>query len=240
MDGAGHAAYTDRFHELARLVPHLVTPENKRFERYIYGLAPQIREMPRRMEMLGWINRDLGLGGRLPQPLTLSGRSTRARHPNAQTATITIYPKTLVVRGPNCNRFRNFTKDCRVGPRMVNPLNARNPIAARRSCFECGGTDYYKAACPRLNRAPRQGEGNGQIKFLAVDGGHFDSWKHGDRGHMEVLMLGARLPPSQEIEFHIDLIPRAMLVAKSPYHLVPVSPLLNRSLQLIKDDSQDV
>ncbi|GKG19929.1 hypothetical protein Tco_0379730, partial [Tanacetum coccineum] len=26
---AGHAAYTDRFHELARLVPHLVTPEIK-------------------------------------------------------------------------------------------------------------------------------------------------------------------------------------------------------------------
>ncbi|GKB87654.1 putative reverse transcriptase domain-containing protein [Tanacetum coccineum] len=30
---ADHAAYTDRFHELARLVPHLVTPENKRIER---------------------------------------------------------------------------------------------------------------------------------------------------------------------------------------------------------------
>ncbi|GJY89975.1 hypothetical protein Tco_0505171 [Tanacetum coccineum] len=45
MVGAGHAAYTDRFHELARLVPHLVTPENKRNERYIYGLAPQIRRM---------------------------------------------------------------------------------------------------------------------------------------------------------------------------------------------------
>ncbi|GKE40220.1 reverse transcriptase domain-containing protein [Tanacetum coccineum] len=27
MVGAVHAAYTDRFHELARLVPHLVTPE---------------------------------------------------------------------------------------------------------------------------------------------------------------------------------------------------------------------
>ncbi|GJZ69618.1 hypothetical protein Tco_0633168 [Tanacetum coccineum] len=26
MVGVGHAAYTDRFHELARLVPHLVTP----------------------------------------------------------------------------------------------------------------------------------------------------------------------------------------------------------------------
>ncbi|GJV75828.1 putative reverse transcriptase domain-containing protein [Tanacetum coccineum] len=32
MVGVGHAAYTDRFHELARLVPHLVTPEGKRIE----------------------------------------------------------------------------------------------------------------------------------------------------------------------------------------------------------------
>ncbi|GJX38237.1 reverse transcriptase domain-containing protein [Tanacetum coccineum] len=45
MVGAGHAAYADRFHELARLVPHLVTPKGKRIERYVYGLAPQIRGM---------------------------------------------------------------------------------------------------------------------------------------------------------------------------------------------------
>nr|GEV22259.1 putative reverse transcriptase domain-containing protein [Tanacetum cinerariifolium] len=38
-------AYTDRFHELARLVPHLVTPETKRKERYIYVLSLQIRRM---------------------------------------------------------------------------------------------------------------------------------------------------------------------------------------------------
>ncbi|GJX70017.1 putative reverse transcriptase domain-containing protein [Tanacetum coccineum] len=42
MVGAGHAAYTDRFHELARLVPHLVTPESRMIGRYVYGLAPQI------------------------------------------------------------------------------------------------------------------------------------------------------------------------------------------------------
>ncbi|GJT13156.1 reverse transcriptase domain-containing protein [Tanacetum coccineum] len=42
MVGAGHAAYTDRFHELARLVPHLVTLESRKIERYVYGLAPQI------------------------------------------------------------------------------------------------------------------------------------------------------------------------------------------------------
>ncbi|GJQ92060.1 reverse transcriptase domain-containing protein [Tanacetum coccineum] len=45
MVRAGHATYTDRFHELARLVPHLVTPKNKRIERYIYGLALHILGM---------------------------------------------------------------------------------------------------------------------------------------------------------------------------------------------------
>ncbi|GJW09720.1 putative reverse transcriptase domain-containing protein [Tanacetum coccineum] len=47
MVGANHAAYTDRFHELAKLVPHLVTPESSRIKRYIVGLAPEIRGMLR-------------------------------------------------------------------------------------------------------------------------------------------------------------------------------------------------
>ncbi|GKA41836.1 putative reverse transcriptase domain-containing protein, partial [Tanacetum coccineum] len=64
---AGHAAYTDRFHELASdvtpldtksdgtlfggvTVPHLVTLENKRIERYVYDLAPHIHEMVATME----------------------------------------------------------------------------------------------------------------------------------------------------------------------------------------------
>ncbi|GKC00021.1 hypothetical protein Tco_0986157 [Tanacetum coccineum] len=50
MVRVGHAAYTDRFHEVARLVLHLVTLENKRTERYIYGLAPQIHAMVAAME----------------------------------------------------------------------------------------------------------------------------------------------------------------------------------------------
>ncbi|GJV75054.1 putative reverse transcriptase domain-containing protein, partial [Tanacetum coccineum] len=41
----GHAAYTDRFHELVRLVPYLVTSESRMIERYVYGLASRIRGM---------------------------------------------------------------------------------------------------------------------------------------------------------------------------------------------------
>ncbi|GKB99860.1 putative reverse transcriptase domain-containing protein, partial [Tanacetum coccineum] len=45
MVGADHAGYTDRFHELAKLVPHLVTPEAKCVTGYINGLPSQIRGM---------------------------------------------------------------------------------------------------------------------------------------------------------------------------------------------------
>ncbi|GJT18238.1 hypothetical protein Tco_0876944 [Tanacetum coccineum] len=38
------------FHELARLVPHLVTPKNRRIKRYVYSIAPQIRGMVAAME----------------------------------------------------------------------------------------------------------------------------------------------------------------------------------------------
>nr|GEV22809.1 retrotransposon protein, putative, Ty3-gypsy subclass [Tanacetum cinerariifolium] len=47
MEGSNHAGYTDRFHELAKLVSHLVTPESPHIKRYIAGLAPEIRGMLR-------------------------------------------------------------------------------------------------------------------------------------------------------------------------------------------------
>nr|GFB48620.1 reverse transcriptase domain-containing protein [Tanacetum cinerariifolium] len=47
MVGADHAGYTYRFHELAKLVPYLVTPEAKHVTRYINGLPSQIRRMLR-------------------------------------------------------------------------------------------------------------------------------------------------------------------------------------------------
>nr|GEY11237.1 hypothetical protein [Tanacetum cinerariifolium] len=70
----------------------------------------------------------------------------------------------------NCNRPRHLVKSCRVVPRNVNPLNVRNPAAARGACFEFGGTDHYKSACPRLNRAQSPGV-NHPNQDLAIDGG---------------------------------------------------------------------
>ncbi|GJW44487.1 reverse transcriptase domain-containing protein [Tanacetum coccineum] len=169
--GVGHAVYTDRFHELARLVPHLVTPKGKRIERYVYGLAPKIRGMVAAMshraiqkamqnndtpplidEALEWIHQmnseKRGKGGRTKQGLGI------------------------------------------VVPRNVSPINARNPTV--RVCYECGRFDHIRSACPRLNQAQRPG-GNHQNQVMAVNMG-VRSWNQ---------------------------VPRAMLVAKSPYRLAP-------------------
>ena len=45
MKGSDIAGYTQRFNELATLSPGMVTPEYKKIERYIWGLAPQIQGM---------------------------------------------------------------------------------------------------------------------------------------------------------------------------------------------------
>ncbi|GJV34473.1 putative reverse transcriptase domain-containing protein [Tanacetum coccineum] len=71
----------------------------------------------------------------------------------------------------------------------VTPLNARNPITARGACFECGGTDYYKAACPRLNRALRQG-GNGQNLLMVIEGGQ-GRGNNGNQARGGAFMMGA-------------------------------------------------
>ncbi|GKE52441.1 putative reverse transcriptase domain-containing protein, partial [Tanacetum coccineum] len=76
-------------------------------------------------------------------------------------------PEMLCRKSMNYNRLRHFAKDCRAGPRMVTPLNARNLKTARGAYFECGGTEHYKAACPRLNQAPRQ-RGNRQKQPMAI------------------------------------------------------------------------
>ncbi|GKE06813.1 hypothetical protein Tco_1398831 [Tanacetum coccineum] len=158
MIGADNAAYTDRFHELARLVPHLVTLENKRIERYIYGIAPQIHEAIR----IGSLKKNTekrGNGGEPSRDRNVKDDNKMTRTGNAFATTANPVRREYTRTAPkstnynlhhspespcracfSCNYLRHIAKDCRVVPRMVNPVNARNPTATRGACFECGGT----------------------------------------------------------------------------------------------------
>nr|GEW16783.1 hypothetical protein [Tanacetum cinerariifolium] len=47
----------------------------------------------------------------------------------------------------------HFAKDCRVAPRNVNLINARNPVA--RTCYEYGSTNHNKSSCPSKDTTTR-------------------------------------------------------------------------------------
>ncbi|GKD77231.1 putative reverse transcriptase domain-containing protein [Tanacetum coccineum] len=81
----------------------------------------------------------------------------------------------------NSKRGPEFTweREDHMKAKVVNPLNARNPNAAHGACFECSGTDHYKATCPRLNQAPRPG-GNHPNQVMAIEGGQ----GHGNNGNL--------------------------------------------------------
>ncbi|GJZ43964.1 putative reverse transcriptase domain-containing protein [Tanacetum coccineum] len=232
MVRAGHATYTDRFHELARLVPHLVTPEGKSIER-----NGSIKKNPKKRGNRGEPSKDRNV-----------------RDDNKRTRTGNAFATTAnPVKGGYTG---HFAKDCRVVPRNVNPINARNPVV--RTCYECGSTDHIKASCPRLNQAQRPG-GNHQNQVMAINGGQGPRNQE-NQAKGRAFMLGAEearqdpnimtvsakakeqkreelimvrdfpkvfpddlsgLPPIREIEFRIELVPRAILVAKSPYRLAP-------------------
>ncbi|GJZ02125.1 putative reverse transcriptase domain-containing protein [Tanacetum coccineum] len=88
-------------------------------------------------------------------------------------------PKTPCRMCMNCNRLGHFAKDCRIGSRIVNPLDAKNLTTIRGASFECSGTNDNKSACPRLNRAPGQG-GNHPNQAMAIEGGQ----GHGNNGNL--------------------------------------------------------
>nr|GEV18166.1 putative reverse transcriptase domain-containing protein [Tanacetum cinerariifolium] len=126
-------------------------------------------------------------------------------------------------------------------PRNVNPVNAKNPAATHGSCYEYGGTDYYKSACPRLNRAQGpsrhcpnqplaidrgQGRGNNGIEQSDLEFSYEIEIASGQLVKIDKVIKGCKLeikglPPIREIEFRIELTPRAIPVVKSPYRLEP-------------------
>nr|GEW45818.1 reverse transcriptase domain-containing protein [Tanacetum cinerariifolium] len=169
IDRVGHAAYTDRFHKLARLVPHLVTLKIRKIERYVYSLALQIRRMVAAMKpqtiqkavliFVALTNEAIRNGSikkvKKRGNVKETSRDKNGKDDNKRTRTGNAFATTAKPVGRENTSY--LAKDCRGMPRNVNPVNARNPTI--RACYEYGSTDHDRLACPRLNRA--QGpEGN--------------------------------------------------------------------------------
>ncbi|GJX06325.1 reverse transcriptase domain-containing protein [Tanacetum coccineum] len=119
----------------------------------------------------------------------------------------------------NCNRPGHFTKDCRVVPRNVNPINARNPVA--RTCYEYGSTDHIKSTFPMLNKAQRLGETIRTKLWLSM-------------GVRVVETKRTKLRPRQQVKVEINKVIRGCkLEIKGHVFDINLIPFRSRSFDVI-------
>ncbi|GKB01704.1 putative reverse transcriptase domain-containing protein [Tanacetum coccineum] len=193
MVGAGHAAYTDRFHELVRLVPHLQMSQRLCDEAVRNGSIKKVEKK-----------------GNVGE----TSKDKNGRDDNKRTRTGNVFPTTVnpigrenmdtwfkcttcnsyhAPEGPcrtcfDYNRLGHLAEDCRGVPRNVNPVNARNPTV--RACYECSSTDHVRSAFHRLNRA-QELEGNHPNQVAANNGGQGHR-NQGNQARGRAFMLGAK------------------------------------------------
>ncbi|GJY47399.1 reverse transcriptase domain-containing protein [Tanacetum coccineum] len=147
---AGHAAYTDRFHELA-------SNRANNNSKSCVQKAGILTDEAIRNGSLKKNTKKRGNGGEPSRDRNVNGDKKRTRTGNAFATTANPVRREYTGTTPkctncnlhhspespcqacfSCNCLGHLAKDCRVVPRMVNPVYARNPTAARGACFECG------------------------------------------------------------------------------------------------------
>nr|GEV67224.1 hypothetical protein [Tanacetum cinerariifolium] len=179
------------------LVPHLVTPKRKKVERYVYGLALQIQGMVAATEPKT-IQKTVHIAGTLTDEALRNGsikkntekrgnggeprKDRNRRDDNKRTRTRNAFATSV-----NPVTGENTGSDCRVEPRNVNLINARNPTT--KTCYECGSTDHLRTTCPRLNQDQRP-EGNHQNQVAAINGGQ-GRRNNGNQARGRAFMMGA-------------------------------------------------
>ncbi|GKC05724.1 putative reverse transcriptase domain-containing protein [Tanacetum coccineum] len=311
MVGANHAAYTDRFHELAKLVPHLVTPESSRIKGCIAGLALEIRGMLRATQPTTIQNEILRAGiltdeavscGTLTKgnekrkggeetckpggswkdnkkakvrtgfaatapprnkfvgsnPMCAKGRAFNInvadalQDPNVMTGTFSLndhFATILFDSGADFSFIStNFAPLLNVKPSIVNPG------------YVIEVADGKKVEVDRIIRDCKLELGNSLfiIDLIPLGSWNFNvivgmDWLSKNKAMIvcyekvvEIPLEGdfvdvfledlSGLPRQRQVEFHIDLVPGAMPVAKSPYRLAPSEMQeLSRQIQELQD-----
>nr|GEW64680.1 hypothetical protein [Tanacetum cinerariifolium] len=173
---AGYAAYTNRFHELSRLVPHLVTLENKRIERYIYGLDPHILGMVVAMKPTT-IRKAMQIAG-TPTDEAIRNGSLKKNHEkkgNSGEPSNNRNERDDKKRTKTGNAFSTTTNLVRrentsMTPKCTTCRFHHPPETPCRTCFNCNHPGHFAKDC-RVVKSGSEARGNHQNQVVAINEG---------------------------------------------------------------------
>ncbi|GJX96866.1 putative reverse transcriptase domain-containing protein [Tanacetum coccineum] len=161
MMGANHAGYTGQFHELAKLVLHLVTPESSCIKRYIVGLAPGIRGMLRATQPTT-IQSAILRFGILTDEAVSCGTLTKGNEKRKGVGEINKQgsgrnnDKRAKASKGFVAKLGHYARNFCMPIKHVAPINAVRGGYEPGTCYECGSREHYQNTYPKLNLAPDQ------------------------------------------------------------------------------------
>ncbi|GJS30992.1 putative reverse transcriptase domain-containing protein [Tanacetum coccineum] len=190
MIGNEFDKYTTRFNELARMVPHMVSTEEKRVDRYIWGLVPEFRRMVTSSNPIT-LQAVVGMAYHLTNDVVRSSGTSkendsgrkrykdqqRNQGRNQQDKRCARYNLHHSGNFPKCNKCkqmghlaRNCQRDARNCPKCdkykqmghlaSNCQREGGNNGRRPACYECGSFDHLMNVCLRFNRAPNNNNNN--------------------------------------------------------------------------------
>nr|GFA17183.1 putative reverse transcriptase domain-containing protein [Tanacetum cinerariifolium] len=148
-----------RFHELAMLVLHLVTPESSRIKSS--GTLTKGNEKRKGVEETskqgGWKNDDKrakvskGFVVATPHNNGYAGPHTKCtkcwtHHPEGGPCLVCF----------NCQKLSHSARNCRMPIKQVASINVVKGKHEQGTCYECGSCEHFRNTCPKLTRAPGQ------------------------------------------------------------------------------------
>ncbi|KAJ9542080.1 hypothetical protein OSB04_028586 [Centaurea solstitialis] len=177
MKGSDVTTYTTRFHELAKLVPHLVTPEQNRVDRYVWGLSSVIRGNVTAADPKT-LQEAVNLANRLTNNAVRSGTFPNDSVKGKRKMEDPVEGKS----GQRVNKDRKVARN--FGIQTPTPEKGKGPqrvcdkchlqhkgrcitcfkcnqaghvvrdckTGQRRACYECGSPDHYRNMCPKRNQ----------------------------------------------------------------------------------------
>ncbi|GJY11621.1 putative reverse transcriptase domain-containing protein [Tanacetum coccineum] len=212
--GANHVAYTDRFHELAKLVPCLVTPESKRIKRCgtFSKSSEKMKEVVESSKKGGsWIDNKRA---KIEKGAYFSFVSTEFM-PLLNVNPSILRPSYVTEVANDLIPFGHRSFDVIVGMDWLSRNKDEIVFHEKVVRIPLANNKVLLVQGERTEESPK-----------SIKGTKLDEPKLGD-----ILIVGdfpevfpedlSGLPPQRQVEFFIDLVPRATPIVKSPYRLTP-------------------